>query len=133
MKLKINYEDHVEAINAEQVGSFYRLTSHSMFLPLSPGDMVRAEDGVITGVVSTEPVFMVEAYFPINTPAEVVRAKAREWGLATNVTQPTALTVLVSSLSRRWIEDVVKPAVWWVELIRVPGTEINYTQEVQQA
>lgn len=133
MKLKIQYADHVEAIEAEPEGEHYRLKGHSMFLPLAPGDVVAAKDGVITGVVSQEPVFMVEAYFPINTPAEQVRDKAKEWALATDVTQPTALTVLLSSQSHQWIKDVVEPAVWWVELIRTPGAEFNYEQEVQQA
>lgn len=133
MKLKVIYPDHVEAIQAEPSGENFRLLGHSLFLPLAPGDIVSARDGAITGVISSAPVFMIEAYFPINTPPEEVRQKAKEWGAATHVTMPTALTVILSSKSREWIEEVVRPAVWWLEMIRVPGNEFNYQQEVQQA
>lgn len=133
MKLKIRYADHVEAIEAEPVGERYRLKGHSMFLPLAPDDLVTAENGVISGVVELAPVFMVEAYFSINTPPEHVVAKAKQWRAATYVTQPTALTVLISSQSRDWIEEVVQPEVWWVELIRFPGSEFNFSRAVQEA
>lgn len=133
MKLKIKYADHVEAIAAAPEGEHFRLAGHSLFLPLAPGDLVSAEDGVITGVLDCAQVFMVEAYFPINTAAEIVRDKAKEWATATDVTQPTALTVILSSCSREWIEDEVRPAVWWVELIRVPGAHFDYRQEVLKA
>ena len=133
MKLKIRYADHVEAVNAEQVGDNYQLKGHSMFLPLAPGDVVRAENGVVTGVVELAPVFMVEVYFAINTPAEHVVSWAKEWRAATDVTQPTNLTLLISSRSRQWIEEVVQPHVWWVELIRVPGQEFNFNAAVTKA
>lgn len=133
MKLKIKYPDHTEAIDAEPCEQGFRLKGHSLFLPLGPGDVVTADRGIVTGVVSTEPVFMVEAYFPINTPAEHVRAMAQRWRAATYVTQPTALSVLISSLSLQWVRDVVEPNVWWVDLLRVPGQPVDYRKEVQDA
>lgn len=128
MKLKIKFPDHIEAVDAAPDGDNFRLTQHAYFLPLAPGDIVTAEDGWITGVVTSEPVFMVQAYFPINTPPELVRAKCKEWRAATDVCQATALTALISSRSHEWIRDVVEPEVWWVELLRVPGAEVDVRQ-----
>lgn len=128
MKLKIKFPDHIEAVDAVPDGENFRMTQHGYFVPLAPGDVVTAEDGWITGVVSQEPVFMIQAYFPINTPPEVVRAKCDEWRTATDVTRATALTALITSRSHQWLTDVIEPQVWWVELLRVPGATIDVTQ-----
>jgi hypothetical protein len=133
MKIKIVYPEHIEALDVEPVGENFRLKQHSYFLPLAPGDIVSAKDGKVTGVITQQPVFMIEAFFPINTPPEHVRQKAREWRQATDVTQPTALTVLVTSTSHEWLKDTIEPAVWWVELLRVPNQEIDFREKVQQA
>lgn len=125
MKLKIKFPDHTEAVGAVPDGDNFRLTQHAYFVPLAPGDIVTAEDGWITGVVSQEPVFMVQAYFPINTPPEYVRAKCAEWQTATDVTRATALTALITSQSHQWLKDVIEPEVWWVELLRVPGAVVD--------
>lgn len=136
MKLKINYPDHVEAVSAEPHGEHYRITRHSYFLPLAPGDIVSADaDLNVTGIVEQRnDLFIVEAYFPINTKPEVVRARAQEWRRATDVTQTTALTVLVSSTSHKWITDEVEPhATFDMQLIRTPGQTVNFHDRVKQA
>jgi hypothetical protein len=128
-KLKINYPDHVEAVDAVPHGDHWRLTRHSYFMPLAPGDIVAAdEDRNITGVVEQrDDLFVVEAYFPIETKPEAVRAKAEEWRRATDVTQPTALTVMVSSTSHKWITDEVEPhATFDLQIIRTPGQTIDF-------
>lgn len=132
MRLKIVYPDHVEALKAEPHGEFYRLREHSSYLPIAAGDIVSADGRQITGVVEAAPVFMVEAYFPIDTPPEVVRRWARTWRAATDVTQPTGLTLLISSQSHRWLSEVVEPVVWWMELVRAPGAEFDFTAAVTQ-
>lgn len=133
MKLKINFPEHVEAVDVVPHGEHYKLTKHSYFLPLAPGDIVTAADDVVTGVVHQEPVFIVEAFFAIGTPPETVRAKAREWARATHVTQSTALTVLVSSTSHQWITDVVEPEAWDMQLVRTPGQTFDFKEKVAQA
>lgn len=133
MKIKIEYPEHVEALTVEPAGEHFRLKQHSYFLPLTPGDILSAVDGVVTGVVEQQPVFMIEAFFPINTPPEHVRQKAREWRMATDVTMPTALTLLISSTSHQWLKDTIEPAVWWVELVRAPNQAIDFRDKVAKA
>lgn len=136
MKLKISYPEHVEAISVVPDGEHYRLTKHSYFLPLAPGDVVSAdEDGYVTGIVEQrDDLFVVEAFFALGTRPEHVRAVAAQWRRATDVTQSTALTVLVSSTSHAWITDEVEPhASFDMQLVRTPGQTINFEERVRQA
>ena len=127
--IRIAYPDHEEFVLATHLdGSRYRLNSHSFFIPLAPRDVVTADCGTMTGVEETMPTFTVEVYFYLDTDPDVVEARAVQWDEAAWATQSTRFSVLVTSGSRRWIDDVVAsdPDVDWLDVIRVPEGAVMY-------
>lgn len=133
IELRIDYPTFREYVAAEPEGTSYRLTAHSLLIPLAPGDLVTTEGGVLTGVDTLAETFTIEAYFPVTTQPRVVAEKAAEWARATWVTRSTMLTVLVTSSSHAWLQEVVAddPLVQFVDPIRVPSQAFSFEQAVK--
>lgn len=122
-EVRIEYQDFTERLAARPINpDVYELNQFSHFVPLAPGDWVRVRDGTIIGYHTLQPAFVVEAYFRMDTPYDVVQQYAAEWKQATFVEVPTALTVLVVSRSYDWLKQAVESCelVEWMEVHRVP-------------
>ena len=134
--VNIRYPEFDEPLRATDLGgSLVRLEQASEHVPLTSGDVVRQEDGVVVEAVELTDHFIVVVDFPLCCEQSLVDGCLSRWTQATWAVQTTACTALVRSLSIQWLVDEVvnDPGVTAVTLLRVPTQWVDLRAAVAEA
>lgn len=137
-------QDKVEGI--VWLDGLVKLTSHAVLAPFGPGDLVRVDGDLVTGVELYAPIYTYEVdfYLPADLPPftsppadhrsmRAVAATIEEWEQDYWVTRTTNYTALVSALDDAWLQRhvVEHRFVEHAELIRTPSTLIDYNVAIR--
>lgn len=138
--LRVGYpgtiEPHEELLQAQHIGGdHFMLAQHSQFLPLGPGDVVTAADGLLTDVVSLAAVYVVDVFIDHHRADEEATQRFENWRRDVDVTQTSTLTARISTVTREWVDRTVvpDPAVFHIDLMRRPEQRsMNLAAEVEK-
>jgi hypothetical protein len=124
---------HTEVLPARWLDdNRFELASHSLFIPLGPGDVVTATYGLVTGVARHAEDWVIEVFIDHRFSDDYAAELFVRWQRDVRLTETSPLTCRISSSTREWVDRNVVSCggLDFIDVLRQPMQIIDFDAAV---